>query len=129
MNDSSTETEEELKLSDYILAGIKETRKLRDDYIQPGKRGGPVRACAVGAACYVKDHARAVELGNAYGMVEAYEAFPELHDEVELSDRRQAKLGLKSQRIEDLGDLVMALNDNALWPRDRIARYIRKLGY
>jgi hypothetical protein len=52
-----------------------------------------------------------------------------LHDEVELSDRRQAKLGLKSQRIEDLGDLVMALNDNALWPRDRIARYIRKLGY
>jgi hypothetical protein len=120
---------ENLKLSDYMLQGTRLTERMQHDYIQPLRGGGgKVRACALGAACYVKDHDRAVDLGNRYGSREAYETFPELGeviDEAIIPDVTE----LQGYRFGDLHDLITGLNDFAGWSRDRIARYLKKLGY
>jgi hypothetical protein len=120
MLESSTETEK--KLSDYMLQGVKQTDRLEADYIE----AGPVRykACALGAAYYARESEMLWEFGCDVSGVEIYECFPELHE-----DSPETGLDLLNYRSTDLGEFITVLNDKLHWRRDRIARYIKKLGY
>jgi hypothetical protein len=116
-------TETELKLSDYMLLGIAQTDRLEKLYVSDGT--GRPRTCAIGAACYVRDRAVMNEYRSYYTLEQASAVFPEL-----LEAAPEEALDLYGgMHPEILADVIMILNDKLHWRRDRVARYVRKLGY
>jgi hypothetical protein len=120
------EQTETKKLSDYILEGIRQTKPLRYEFMA-WDDGEPYRACPIGAACFAKDFGESRQmLDPDYASMVARDLFPELDDTVQWpGPDSPAYAGTEVSLI----NLITSLNDHFKWRRDRIARYVRKLGY
>jgi hypothetical protein len=119
-----TQIVSDMKLSDYILAGMKLTRPVAGRYFI--EDGPSLRACAIGAACLAKDP----QVRDRFSFPHdeegvSQELFPELLVQV------RCTVPIAYHREQDwyLQDLIAYLNDVAKWRRDRIARYVAELGY
>jgi hypothetical protein len=118
-------TATELKLSDYMLAGITLTWPLRYNFVSEDDPG-LIRACPIGAACFARDREVALEMTDpdiASGL--AWETFPELSHVIRWTPPVQGGAEIEIQLI----NLITTLNDFLKWRRDKTARYIKKLGY
>jgi hypothetical protein len=119
-----TQIVSDMKLSDYIRAGMKLTRPATGRYFI--EEGSNLRACAIGAACLAKDpqvRDRLIFPINEENI--SQELFPELLVQV------RCTIPIAYHREQDwyLQDLIAYLNDVAKWRRDRIASFVAKLGY
>jgi hypothetical protein len=118
------QTENTRKLSDYILAGIKQTRPLTGQYFEAAEP--QPKACPIGAACYAKEPDCGPSMRyNFDAEVVSQQLFPELVSQVRCTVPEPYYVAQDWY----LQDLIQHLNDALKWRRDRIARYVKKLGY
>jgi hypothetical protein len=116
--------EQPKKLSDYILAGMKQTRPLTGQYFDAD--AAQPKACAIGAACYAKDPRSGPKMRYNFEAERVSKLlFPELVSQVRCTVPEPSY----AEKEWYLQDLIQHLNDTLKWRRDRIAHYIRKLGY
>lgn len=111
-----------MKLSEAMLKGIEDTTQTKAGYIDRNNNGRCAMTCAIFGAGFIKnwDEMLNKNPNEGHWLAAITEKWPELDKRIESPDKRIAS--------SFLWDVIVGLNDNTEWTRERIVNWLKEIG-